>query len=516
MGLVQRILNAVSVAGVNPSNPSNWLVRMFGGAGSSSGIVITESNALTVSDVYKCVRVLSEAVAMLPWNLYRRLPVGREIAESHPLYPVLHAEPNDHMTSFVYRECMMAHLLLWGKHASYIERNPVTGKVVALWPIRPDRFRPQLENGEIWWYVRTDNGQEGKYFDDEILYIPALTSDGFNAYSPIRLHAEALGLSKATEVFGAKFFGNGSRPSGFLSHPGTLKKETKRRLKEEFEEMHRGVDHAHRLAVLEEGLKFEKMSIPPDEAQFLETRKFQRTEISGLFRVPPHKISDLERGTFSNIEQQNLEFYTDAVIPWLERIEQAGNRKLLMPSEKKKYYNKFLVKGMLRGDTAARTQHYKDMFDRGVYSENTILEMEDENPVPGGDRRYIPMNMVPVDLVDQIFAPKEKPAEPDTLDARLLVRQACTRFFRDATGRVLKRKKAERQKYAESAFLQPVLAVIECILGRIPADSQQFADAFSAQIAAKSANWEGYDPQPIAAEVLGNTMEAVLKERFTQ
>ena len=166
------------------------------------------------------------------------------------------------------------------------------------------------------------------------------------------MHAEALGLAKALEVNAATFFGNNSQPGGFLSTEKSLKKEAKERLKEAWEKLHRGVDNAHRVAVLEEGMKWNPMTIPPEEAQFIESRKFSRTDICGMFRVPPHKIGDLERGTFSNIEQQNIEFYADAIIPLVERIEQACNRTLLLPNEKKKYFNQIVMRGVLRGDTA--------------------------------------------------------------------------------------------------------------------------------------------------------------------
>ncbi|HEY2361192.1 MAG TPA: phage portal protein [Candidatus Angelobacter sp.] len=508
--LIERVRAAVSIAGVSPSNAPSWMVRMFGGGRSSTGIQITEHNALTVSDVYKGVRVLGETVAMLPWKMFKRIEQGTREAPEHSCYPVMSAEPNDHMTSFDYRFAMVACLNLWGKHHSYIERNPATGKVVALWPLAPDRVRVERKDGQIWWHVRTREGPEATFFDDEILYIPFITTDGFNSISPIRLHAESLGLAKALEVNAATFFGNNSQPGGFLSTEKPLRKEAKIRLKEAWEELHRGVDNAHRIAVLEEGMKFNPLSVPPDVAQFIESRKFQRTDVGGLLRVPLHKMGDLERATFSNIEQQNLEFYSDGIIPFCERIEQRCNQKLLLPKEKNKYFNRIVLKGALRGDTAARTAHYKDMFDRGVYSENDILRMEDENPVEGGDRRYIPMNFVPVDLVDSIFKPKQSAQESDPADPMAAVKMACKRFFRDATGRVLNRKPAERQKYAESSFLQPVLAVFECILGQIPANLEQLPAQLSAQIGERSASWTADQADQIAAEEMELTISTVL------
>jgi HK97 family phage portal protein len=525
MGLVNRFMAAISVAGVQPSNPPDWMVRMFGGTGSSSGVQITESNAMTVADVYKCVTVIRETIAMLPWKMYKRMdPRGKVEAPNHPLYFILHDEPNDMMTSFTYKEAMLSHILLWGRHVSYIERNATTGKIVALWPLRPDRVRYEIKDGQRWWYACSDLGQEAQFWDDEILYIPAYTTDGYNSVSPVRLHFEAFGLAKATEIYGAKLFGNGSTPPGYLSHPQTLKKESAARLKEQWQKLQGGLNNAHRIAVLEEGVTFKTLSMPNDEAQFLETRNFQRTEVNGIYRVPPHKTGDLRFATFSNIENQDQQFYNDAVTPRLVQIEQACNRCLLLPKEKGKFFNAFVMKGALRGDTAARTDHYQKMFDRGVYSADDILESEDENLIGGknGNRRYVPMNFIPTDLVDQVLtahppppdpaedsgAGPQPPAKPDPMNA---VRLACGRFFKDAAGRVSKRKPAEREKYAQTAFLQPVLAVIECILGKVSPKDEQFSVSFSSQIAKSTPSWEAENSETNAIAELENTIQAVLK-----
>lgn len=525
MALVNRFMAAVSVAGVQPSNPPEWLSRMFGGVGSSTGVQITESNASTVADVYKCVTVIRETCAMLPWEMRQSQdPRGSIAAKKHSLYPLLHDEPNDMMTSFTYKEAMLSHLLLWGRHASYVERNPTTGKIVALWPLRPDRVRYQIKNGQRWWYVCSDLGQESQFFDDEILWIPAFTTDGYNSVSPVRLHAEAFGLAKAMEIYGAKVFGNGSMVPAYLSHPGTLKKEAATRLTEAWEKLHKGLNHAWRIAVLEEGVSFKTLNMPNDEAQFLETRKFQRTEIAGIFRVPLHKIGDLDKATFSNIENQDQQFYNDAVTPWLVRIEQCSNRCLLLPREKGKFFNKFNMKGALRGDTAARTAFYTAMFDRSVFSADDILDLEDEDLIGGkiGSRRYVPMNFIPADLVDEVLtahppppdpaadsgADPQPPAKPDPKNA---VRLVCGRFFKDAAGRVSKRKPADREKYAQNAFLQPVLAVIECIFGKISPKDEQFSASFSAQIAKLTPDWDAEKADANAAVELENTIQAVLK-----
>lgn len=507
MGIFTGIRNALSLPGDSLSSPTGWLTRLLALSGTSSGIAINEYNALTVSDVYKCDRVIRETVAMLPWKVYQTQARGRTEAKKHPLYFLLHDEPNEHMTSFTYREMIVSNLNLWGKHFSYIERGR-GGNVVGLWPIRPDLCRFEVRDGVMWFYARPMMGPEVKYWDDEILYIPGLTRDGYNTYSPIALHRESLGLSKATEVFGARFFGSGSHSGGFLKHPGNISKEAASRLKEQFEEKHSGLENAHRLAVLEEGMSFETNTIPPDQAQFLQTRQFQRAEIAGLFRVPPHKIGDLSRATFSNIEQQDLEFLRDCIAPWLERIEQACNRRLLLPAEKGKVYIEFEIKGMMRGDSAARAAWYTARFNTASMSGNEIKECENEEPYDGGDEYFVPMNMVPVSMIGKIHDDPGDDTEGEPLQR---VRDANLRFFRDAIGRVVNRKPADRQKYAETALLQPVLNVIQCVLGsEVSTTMSFFAQAHAMSMAITCGPWNAEKADEIAAFELDRCIKEVL------
>jgi len=507
MGLFKNIRNAISLPGDSLSSPSGWLSRLLALSGTSSGIAINEYNALTVSDVYKCDRVIRETVAMMPWKVYETQPRGRKEAKKFPLFFLLHDEPNPHMSSFTYREMMVSNLNLWGRHFSYIERGK-HGQVIGLWPLRPDLCRFEVKDGVMWFYARPMNGPEMKYWDDEILYIPGLTRDGYHTYSPIALHRETLGLSKATEVFGAKWFGSGMHASATIDHPGNISKEAAARLKEQFEERHGGLQSAHRLMVLEEGMKFNTNEIPPEEAQFLQTRQFQRSEIAGLFRVPPHKIGDLSRATFSNIEQQDLEFLRDCIAPWLERIEQACNRRLLLPAEKGRFYIEFEIKGMLRGDTAARSAWYHARFQTASMSPNDIRESENEEIVEGGDEFFVPMNMVPLSQIGKVHVGDP---EIDPVGEPLQrVKSANLRFFRDVTGRVVNRKASERQKYAQTAFLQPILNVIQCLYGSISRAMGLFAQAHAAELGALSASWEAEKADEIADLELERCMKEVL------
>jgi len=508
MSLFKNIRNALSFPGDSLSSPAGWLTRLLALSETSSGVAINEYNALTVSDVYKCDRVIRETVAMLPWKVYKTKQRGRDEMKSHPLYFLLHDEPNPHMSSFTFREMLVSNLNLWGRFFAYIERNK-GGQVVGLWPIRPDMCRFEVIDGVMWFWAHTLQGMEVKYWDDEILYIPGLTRDGIHTYSPIGLHRETLGLSKATEIFGSKFFGNGMHAGGNISHPGKISPEAAKRLKEQFEEKHSGLENAHRVMILEEGMKFDTNTIPPEAAQFLQTRQFQRAEIAGLFRVPPHKIGDLSRATFSNIEQQDLEFLRDCIAPWLERIEQACNRRLLLPNEKGRVYIEFEIKGMLRGDSAARSAWYRARFNTASMSPNDIRDSENEEPIEGGDVYFAPMNMVPVDKLTQLH---DTSGDDDTQGEPLQrVRDANLRFFRDVTGRVVNRKPADRQKYAATAFLQPVLNVIQCLLGSVSDPMGLFAQAYAATLAALTTTWETAKADEIAVFELDRCIKEVLE-----
>jgi HK97 family phage portal protein len=533
MGLFGNIRNAISVDGDSIAQPVGWLQRLLAMTQTSSGIVIHEANALTVGDVYKCVNVIAQTIAMQPWKIFKRLDNrGRQEALWHSLYFLLHDEPNNRMTSFTYRMALISHLLIWGRHASYIERDG-SGKIVALWPLRPDLFYWEIRGGKMWFWVSTIDGIPQQFWEDEIFYIPGLTREGYNAYSPIALHRETIGLSKALEVFGAKFFGNGASVGGYLKHAGTLSKEAALRLKEDFESKHRGLDTAHRIAVLEEGMDFVPNQVKPEEAQFILTRQFQRSDLAGLWRVPPHKIGDLSRSTNNNIEHQDLEFLRDCIGPWMACIEQAANRSLLLPREKGRFFVEFDINDMLRGDTAARMAYCNGMFQTGAFSPNDILEYNGLNPVEGGDRRFVPLNMVPLDQTGDpdndsdlnddedlpVLSVGAHAALPVVADPRAAsiarAERVNLRFFRDVVGRTLHRKPNDRVKYVETALVQPILSLIQCLLGSISPEMEDFAPILAAKIAC-AADLDPRDPDWLAEWMVNSCAELILSEPAKQ
>jgi HK97 family phage portal protein len=383
-----------------------------------SGKRVNDRTALQHTVVYACVRVLSEAIAQLPLHLYQYTENGKERVPQHSLYFLLHDQPNPEMTSFIFRETLMSHLLIYGNAYAQIIRNG-RGDVVELYPLMPDKMKVDRDehNNLIYVYSRYDEAnpnikEQGDIIlpAEQVLHIPGLGFDGLVGYSPIAMAKNAIGISLACEDYGASFFANGASPSAVLEHPGVIKNPERVR-----EAWHRayGSGNAHKTAILEEGMKYTPISIPNNEAQFLETRKFQIEEIARLYRVPLHMIGDLEHATFSNIEQMSLEFVMYTLSPWLVRWEQSLMKALLSDSEKGKYFIKFNVEGLLRGDYASRMSGYATARQNGWMSANDIRELEDMNMIPDelGGNLYL-VNGSFTKLADAgAFAKKEANAE---------------------------------------------------------------------------------------------------------
>ena len=394
-------------------------------SGSSAGKNVNERSAMQMTAVYSCVRILAEAVAGLPLHLYRyKEDGGKERAIDNNLYHLLHDEPNKEMSSFIFRETLMTHLLLWGNAYAQIIRNG-KGEVVALYPLMPNKMQVDRdENGELC-YIYTRSSDEAKTMEGvtvyltprDVLHIPGLGFDGLVGYSPIAMAKNAIGLAIATEEYGAKFFANGAAPSGVLEHPGTIKDPS--RLRENWNSTFGGSANSGKVAVLEEGMKYTPISISPEQAQFLETRKFQIDEIARIFRVPPHMVGDLEKSSFSNIEQQSLEFVKYTLDPWVIRWEQSLSRALLNEDEKRKYFFKFNLEGLLRGDYESRMSGYAVARQNGWMSANDIRELENMDKISaedGGDLYLINGNMLPLNKAGA-YANIEK---EDTADEEIL------------------------------------------------------------------------------------------------
>jgi len=420
---------------------------------SSAGVSITEERALKYSAVFGCVRVLAETVASLPLHVYRRLEGGgKERATDHYLYDLLHVLPNPELTSFEFRELQMVYLTLWGNAYAEIEFGK-NGKPVALWPLRPDQMQVRRVDGELVYEYQSNAVGRVTFPWYKIFHIRGLSTDGVVGLSMIRIAREAIGLGLAAEEFGARFFDNDARPGIVLEHPGTLSEEALEHLRKSWEAKHKSLADKHRVAILEEGMKVHEVGIPPEDAQFLETRKFQVNEIARIFRVPPHLIGDLEKATFSNIEQQSIEFVIHTIRPWLVRWEQAIMRDLFSKNDRNEYFAEFLVDGLLRGDIESRYKAYAIGRQNGWLSADDIRELENMNPLPDGMGKIylIPLNMVPAYTLSDKSNKKEEgkninKREIRAAESRRRIANSFMPLYTATAQKIVKREVAELKK----------------------------------------------------------------------
>ena len=402
-----------------PFNADSALHKLFRiGGDTAAKVDITHDTAMQIETVFACVRVISETIASLPVILYERVSDReKRRATEHPLYKLLHDQPNEAMTSFEFREVAQSHLELRGNFYAEIVRD-AANRVVALYPLPADKIRAESKGWQIVYKVQTANGNE-TVSADRILHLKFLPgTDGLVGLDPIAACRESLGISWAAREFGATFFGNGSTFGGFLEHPGEMSQEAQMRLIETLENRHKGVNKAHRLGVLEEGMKYKQIGVAPENAQFLETRRFQVTDIARIFRVPPHMIGDLDRATFSNVEQQAIDFVVHSIRPRLVRWEQALNRALLSDADRKRYYFEFLVDGLLRGDILARYQAYQIGINTGFLSRNEVRNIENLNPADGLDEYLVQPGVMPA---SQLGRQPTFPTEPAPKGTREMV-----------------------------------------------------------------------------------------------
>jgi HK97 family phage portal protein len=392
MNLLQRV---AGLFGEKRSSDAAMYSLVSDGIPTLAGPPVNEVSAMRSSAVYACIRIISESIAALPLVIYKQDGRDKQKAVTHPLYPVLHNLANSDMTAFEWRELAMSHVLAWGNHWSRIERDKSSGIIERLEPLNPARMEGyEWRENDLWWKYREGDNTITYLEAGNVHHIKGL-GNGIEGISPIRQAAkQAIGLSLAAEEFGARFYSNGARPGLILRHPGKLSDAAATRLKASFASEHQGLSNSHRTKILEEGMDISTIGIPPNEAQFLETRKFQVTEIARIYRVPPHMLADLDRATFSNIEQQSINFVVYTLMPWLVRHEQAIYRDLLSEPERKIYFAKYVVEGMLRGDALARYQSYQIAVNNTILTPNEIRELEDRNPVEGGDVLFQPMNMM--------------------------------------------------------------------------------------------------------------------------
>ncbi|GAA1015877.1 hypothetical protein Aple_010650 [Acrocarpospora pleiomorpha] len=423
MGLVRAALAPAARASVLPSSdiatPEKWIEDWWAGGSAAAGVHVSEETALHYSPFFAGIRVISEDLASLPLITYERLPRGKRRATEHALYGVLHDQPNPFMSSVALRETLQGHAMTWRGGYANIVRNGA-GNVVELWPLRPERTKPEIKRTSsgkftlMYRYTDDVNGIYAMLHPDEVLHVHGLGSNGIEGYSLVSLARQSIGLGLATERYGSALFSNGSRPSGVLKTPKVLGPPASKRLRADWEEMHRGLDNAQRIAILEEGMEWESIGMNPEDAQFLETRKFSVADMARWLRLPPHKIGDLEHATYTNIEHQALDYVTSALRIWLVRWEQAIYTRLLTAGERPRFFAEHLVDGLLRGDTKSRYEAYRIGRNWGWLSADDVAEMENRNPLPDGrgEVYLIPLNMVPAPSPKELEDAKKAPPAP--------------------------------------------------------------------------------------------------------
>lgn len=381
--------------------PAPWFTKLFG-FDSASGETVTVESALQVPTVYACVNILANSVAMLPFQVYKKTPKGRERNSSHKVAKLLEHRPNPYQSPFKFKHLIETHRNTWGNAYVNIAWGS-DGRPEALWLLNPSLTDPKIDikTNELWYVTTLPGGKQVKIPHSDVIHLTSLSVDGLKGKPPIQVAREAIGSSQASQKFKGKFFANGTAAAGILKVPGQLSKPAKEKVREEWETLYTGINNAQRVAILDAGLEFQSIGMPLKDAQFIEGMKFDKTEIATIFNVPLHMVNELDRATHSNIEQQALDFIKNTLSPILIPYEQEFGYQLFSFPEQKRYYLKFNLNSLLRGDSKARGEFYKLMWEIGAFNINKILELEDENGIGElGDKHFVSLNYTTLDLIE--------------------------------------------------------------------------------------------------------------------
>ena len=395
MSIIGKYLNLAPM--VTPSK-GGFGGSFFGG----NSKVITIDNAMQHTTVFACNRVIAETLGSIALELFKKIDNGKEKATAHPLYNILKLQPNPLMTSVMWREMIVQDLNIRGNHYSQIIRNRL-GEVTALYPLKSSSMEVSMDENAVMRYIYKPGSKKYVVEAKEILHIRGLPGeDGITGLSPIAYNRRAIQLGDTAQEFGINFFDKGANGAGAFTTAGELSETAFERLKTDLVEKYTGMNNSGKPMLLEGGLKFERFTIPNNDSQFLETRKYQKEDIASIFRVPMHMINSLENATFSNIEHQSLEFVQFTMLPWIKRIEQALTISLLSLTEQEIYSIKFNVDTLLRGDFKTRTEGYKTLQMMGDLTINEVRDLENLNSIgPAGDKRYIQMNMADIENLNK-------------------------------------------------------------------------------------------------------------------
>jgi HK97 family phage portal protein len=385
----------------NLSEPAPWFTSIFG-YDSASGEKVTVDSALNVPTVYSCVNILANSVAKLPFQTFKKTRMGRERDSLHAVAKVLEDRPNPYQSPFKFKHLIETHRNTWGN--AYINVSwGVDGRPKALWLLNPSVTDPKIDvqTNELWYVTKLPDGKRVRIPEGDIVHVSALSTDGLKGKAPIQIAREAIGSSQAAQKFKGKFFANGTAAAGILKIPGQLNKDAKTKVREEWETMYTGINNAQRIAILDAGLEFQSIGMPLKDAQFIEGMKFDKAEIANIFNIPLHMVNELDRATHSNIEQQALDFIQNTLSPILIQYEQEFAYKLFSEKELKRYYLKFNLTSLLRGDSQARAEFYKKMIEMGAMSINEVRALEEQDAIEHGDKHFVSLNFTTLDLIEE-------------------------------------------------------------------------------------------------------------------
>ena len=382
-------------------NPAPWFTNIFG-FNSASGEKITVDSALQVPTVYACVNILANSVAKLPFQTFKKTKKGRERDSSHKVAKLLEDRPNPYQNPFRFKHLIETHRNLWGNAYINIAWG-VDGRPDTLWLLNPSLTDPKIDTktNELWFVTTLPNGTRTRIPKSDIIHLTALSTDGLKGKAPIEVARESIGSSQASQKFKGKFFANGTAAAGILKVPGQLNKDAKDKVRDEWETMYTGVNNAQRVAILDAGLEFQSIGMPLKDAQFIEGMKFDKAEIATIYNIPLHMVNELGRATHSNIEQQSLDYIQNTLSPILIQYEQEFSYQCFSLPEQKKYYLKFNLTSLLRGDSQARAAFYKTMQEIGAMSINEIRSLEEKDAIENGDKHYISLNYTTIDLIEE-------------------------------------------------------------------------------------------------------------------
>ncbi len=500
MSLLARLLNPTIEAGSPGPADDYWYTELSAGGIAQTGIRVDAVRALNASAVYACVKVLAESVASLPLITYEvQGDGGKHRATDHPLFELLHDQPNAFQSSFEFREMMMGHVALSGN--AYAQIIPGRrGFAEQLIPLHPDRMRAEkLVNGRLRYVYNREDGQRVDFNQEDIHHLRGWSADGVTGMSVVGLARDSIGLAIATESYGGRYFSQNAQPGGVLEHPAKLSDEAGKRITSSWQSAHAGVPNAHKVAVLEEGLKWHQIGLSNEDSQFLETRKFQIAEIARWFRIPPHMIGDLEKATFSNIEHQSINFVVHTLRPWLVRWEQAIRRDLILRPEQ--FTVEFVADGLLRGDTKSRYEAYSQGINAGWMTRNEVRRLENLNPLPGLDEPLAPLNM----------ATGNPPPAAGPGQAQLIAEEAAGRVVRretSAIGKAARRHSGDVEAFNDSvrAFYSDHQGFVIETMKIEPADAERYVTRQRDEVLFAGAtvieDWESTRPQALARTAL--------------